>query len=87
MIKEVVIEGVLVEIQQAGTNFCASAPGLVGCIATADTEKETVKNMRVAIRLHKSSDKGFPPTPSGEDRLQPPETPLESDQPDQGLWC
>lgn len=42
----------LVIIERAERNFSAYCPELPGCIATGETEEETLENMKEAITLH-----------------------------------
>lgn len=39
-------------IEGAGSNYCAYAPDLPGCIATAPTVDEAKRTMLVAMRMH-----------------------------------
>ncbi len=42
----------VVIVEKAEGNFSAYSPDLPGCVATGSTEKETIKNMKEAIRFH-----------------------------------
>lgn len=42
----------LVIIERAPRNFAAYSPDLPGCVATGDTEDETLESMRQAIAMH-----------------------------------
>jgi predicted RNase H-like HicB family nuclease len=46
------MHGLLVVIEDAGTNYSAFSPDLPGCVATGATLDEAKKNMREAIQLH-----------------------------------
>lgn len=46
---------VIVEIYFTGTNFCAHAPVLPGCVSTADTLDSMKKNIKEAIDFHVES--------------------------------
>jgi predicted RNase H-like HicB family nuclease len=39
-------------VKQAGSNWSAFAPDLLGCVAAADTQAETEQLMREAIAFH-----------------------------------
>jgi len=39
-----------VAIEQDGDGFCISVPGLPGCWSQGATEKEAIKNIRIAIK-------------------------------------
>jgi predicted RNase H-like HicB family nuclease len=45
-------DGYLVIIERAPNNYAAYSPDLPGCIATGDTEEETLALMREAIAFH-----------------------------------
>ena len=42
----------VVVIEQAETNYSAYSPDLPGCVATGDTQDETIDNMVSAIHMH-----------------------------------
>ena len=42
----------LIVIENAGANFSAYSPDLLGCIATGASREETESNMLEAIQLH-----------------------------------
>ena len=42
----------LVVVEDAGNNFSAYSPDLLGCVATGATREEAEKNMYEAIQLH-----------------------------------
>ena len=42
----------LIVVENAGQNYSAYSPDLLGCVATGATPDETEKNMYEAIQLH-----------------------------------
>jgi len=42
----------LIVVEDAGNNFSAYSPDLLGCVATGATREEAEKNMYEAIQLH-----------------------------------
>jgi predicted RNase H-like HicB family nuclease len=42
----------LIVVENAGDNFSAYSPDLLGCVATGATREEAEKNMYEAIQLH-----------------------------------
>ncbi|HEV8435122.1 MAG TPA: type II toxin-antitoxin system HicB family antitoxin [Thermoanaerobaculia bacterium] len=42
----------LIVVEDAGANFSAYSPDLLGCVATGPTREESEKNMYEAIQLH-----------------------------------
>lgn len=42
----------LIVVENAGDNFSAFSPDLLGCVATGVTREEAQKNMYEAIQLH-----------------------------------
>lgn len=39
-------------VEETGRNFSAYCPNLPGCVATGETMREVMKNMKEAIELH-----------------------------------
>jgi predicted RNase H-like HicB family nuclease len=46
------MEKVMVEIEYVGSNYCAHAPILLGCVSTGDTLENMKKNIAEAIMFH-----------------------------------
>jgi predicted RNase H-like HicB family nuclease len=46
------MESYLIVIQDAGNNFGAYSPDVLGCVATGQTIAETTDNMKTALAFH-----------------------------------
>ncbi|MDR1342608.1 MAG: type II toxin-antitoxin system HicB family antitoxin [Prevotellaceae bacterium] len=49
------MEKVFVEVEYTGSNYCAHAPILQGCVSTGSTLDEVKKNIKEAVEFHVES--------------------------------